>query len=81
MALGVTACSKKIVAAFESSDFTKTFFHGHSYTANPIACAAANASFELLMKEGMPVHRLDMISKLHETFRIARTGARERSKK
>jgi adenosylmethionine-8-amino-7-oxononanoate aminotransferase len=27
----------------------KTFFHGHSYTANPLACAAANKSIELLL--------------------------------
>jgi adenosylmethionine-8-amino-7-oxononanoate aminotransferase len=68
MALGVTACSKKIVAAFESSDFTKTFFHGHSYTANPLACAAANASFELLMKKECRL-QMTMINKLHEAFR------------
>lgn len=49
--LGVTACSKKIVTAFTSPDIAKTFFHGHSYTANPIACAAANASLELLLGE------------------------------
>jgi adenosylmethionine---8-amino-7-oxononanoate aminotransferase len=48
--LGVTAASSKIVSAFQSNDFLKTFFHGHSFTANPIACAAANASFELLMQ-------------------------------
>jgi adenosylmethionine-8-amino-7-oxononanoate aminotransferase len=46
--LGVTACSQKIVNAFETADVQKTFFHGHSYTANPLACAAANKSFELL---------------------------------
>jgi len=48
--LGVTAVSSKITAAFQDTDFTKTFFHGHSFTANPVACAAANASFELLME-------------------------------
>jgi adenosylmethionine---8-amino-7-oxononanoate aminotransferase len=48
--LGVTSCSKKITDAFQTSDFSKTFFHGHSYTGNPLSCAAANASFELLMK-------------------------------
>lgn len=46
--LGVTSCNDKVVSAFETIDPIKTFFHGHSYTANPIACAAANASFELL---------------------------------
>jgi adenosylmethionine-8-amino-7-oxononanoate aminotransferase len=48
--LGVTACSKKIVDVFMSDETSKIFFHGHSFTANPIACAAANASFSLLMK-------------------------------
>lgn len=46
--LGVTACSEKIVKGFHTPDPARTFFHGHSYTANPIACAAANASFNLL---------------------------------
>lgn len=47
--LGVTAVSEKIVSVFHTSELNKTFFHGHSFTANPIACAAANASFDLLM--------------------------------
>jgi adenosylmethionine---8-amino-7-oxononanoate aminotransferase len=49
--MGITSVSERIVKAFESSGFSKTFWHGHSYTANPLACAAANASFELLMDE------------------------------
>jgi len=49
--LGVTSCSSSIVAAFRSPELLKTFFHGHSYTANPLACAAANASFDLLMRD------------------------------
>lgn len=51
MALGVTSCNERIVNAFVTADARKTFFHGHSFTANPIACAAANASFELLTSE------------------------------
>ena len=47
MALGVTACSENIYNAFVTDDAKKTFFHGHSFTANPIACAAANASLDL----------------------------------
>jgi adenosylmethionine---8-amino-7-oxononanoate aminotransferase len=48
MPLGVTSCTQKIYDAFLSDDKLRTFFHGHSYTANPLACAAANAAFELL---------------------------------
>jgi adenosylmethionine-8-amino-7-oxononanoate aminotransferase len=51
MALGVTTCSEKIYSAFLSDDPSKTLFHGHSYTANPLACAAANASLDLLLDE------------------------------
>ncbi|HET6992679.1 MAG TPA: adenosylmethionine--8-amino-7-oxononanoate transaminase [Bacteroidia bacterium] len=49
--LGVTICTEKIHKAFLTSDKTKTFFHGHSYTANPIACTAALASLDLLEKK------------------------------
>jgi adenosylmethionine-8-amino-7-oxononanoate aminotransferase len=49
--LAITACTEKIYAAFLSDDLYQTFFHGHSYTANPIACAAALASLDLLQKE------------------------------
>ncbi len=51
MALGVTACTQKIYEEFVSDDKTKTLFHGHSFTANPLACAAGIASFELIQKE------------------------------
>ena len=46
--LSVTACSTTIYDGFLSKDHSKTFFHGHSYTANPLACAAALASMALL---------------------------------
>lgn len=46
MPLGATLCKQEIYSAYETADRTKTFFHGHSYTANPLACAAAIASLE-----------------------------------
>ncbi len=49
MALGITACTPAIFDVFNSTDRAKTFFHGHSYTANPLACAAALASLELCL--------------------------------
>jgi adenosylmethionine-8-amino-7-oxononanoate aminotransferase len=51
MALGVTACTQEIYDEFVSDDKTKTLFHGHSFTANPLACVAAIASFELIQKK------------------------------
>lgn len=51
MPLGVTACAAFIYEAFVQDDQLKTFFHGHSFTANPLACAAANASLDLLFSE------------------------------
>jgi adenosylmethionine-8-amino-7-oxononanoate aminotransferase len=47
MALGLTTCSQHIYDAFLSDDRLKTLFHGHSFTANPIACASALASLDL----------------------------------
>jgi adenosylmethionine---8-amino-7-oxononanoate aminotransferase len=51
MALGVTACTQDIYDAFVSDDKNKTFFHGHSFTANPLACTAALASLVLLQRD------------------------------
>ncbi|MDR3716628.1 MAG: adenosylmethionine--8-amino-7-oxononanoate transaminase [Puia sp.] len=48
MALGVTACTPRVFEAFLSDDKTNTFFHGHSFTANPLACSASLASLDLL---------------------------------
>lgn len=49
MALGVTTCTEQIYNAFLSSDRHKTLFHGHSFTANPLACTASLASMDLLL--------------------------------
>ncbi|MBL4653383.1 MAG: adenosylmethionine--8-amino-7-oxononanoate transaminase [Flavobacteriales bacterium] len=47
MALGLTAATSQIYEAFISDDKLKTFFHGHSFTANAVACSAACASLDL----------------------------------
>jgi adenosylmethionine---8-amino-7-oxononanoate aminotransferase len=49
--LGVTLATEKIYEAFLSEDRAKTFFHGHSFTANPLSCAVAVASLELFERE------------------------------
>lgn len=45
--LAVTLCRANIFDAHYSKDRTRTFFHSSSYTANPVACAAAKANLDL----------------------------------
>jgi len=45
--MGVTAFREDVFASFLSQDRSRTFFHGHSYTANPLGCAAALAGLDL----------------------------------
>jgi adenosylmethionine-8-amino-7-oxononanoate aminotransferase len=45
--LGATIATGEIYDAFLSEDRTRTFFHGHSFTANPLACAVALGSLDL----------------------------------
>ena len=71
--LGVTAVNSKIVSAFKTPEFTKTFFHGHSFTANPIACAAANASFKLLMNSKCQ-ESIVAIAQSHDQFKREVSG-------
>lgn len=51
MTMGVTAVADKIFKAFDSENKKHTFLHGHSYTGNTLACAAANANLDLFEKE------------------------------
>src|SRR6185503_14246436 len=67
MALGVTACTEKIHSAYVDEDRRKTFFHGHSFTANPLACAAALASMDLLLRPDCQQH-IDSIAAQHKLF-------------
>tara|TARA_B110000967_G_C18819379_1_gene527820 strand:- start:106 stop:1371 length:1266 start_codon:yes stop_codon:yes gene_type:complete len=46
--MAITSCTQEIYDAFLSDDISKGFFHCHTYSANPIACAAAIAGIELL---------------------------------
>ena len=64
MALGVTACTNEIYQAFNDEDKLKTFFHGHSFTANPLACTAALASLDLLEKDECRL-QIENISSMH----------------
>jgi adenosylmethionine-8-amino-7-oxononanoate aminotransferase len=49
--LAVTLCRAEIFEAHYSTDRRRTFFHSSSYTANPIACAAALANLDIWQSE------------------------------
>lgn len=61
--LGLTLTSEKVYRAFESSKWEKALFHGHSYTANPLACAAAIANLTLWTKAQDTYHTLLQVQK------------------
>jgi len=62
--LAATFATDRVHDAFTGGDRARAFFHGHSYTANPIACAAANASLQIFESE--PVfERIAAIEKVH----------------
>jgi adenosylmethionine-8-amino-7-oxononanoate aminotransferase len=76
MALGVTACTQTLFNAFLSTDRSKTFFHGHSFTANPLACTAALASLDLLLEKECQ-ENIKGIRHQHEAFHkneLSKTG-------
>jgi adenosylmethionine---8-amino-7-oxononanoate aminotransferase len=61
--MGVTLCSDRVETAFCSENRLHTFYHGHSYTGNALACAAANASLQIFDDE--PVfERITAIAKI-----------------
>ncbi len=49
--MAITSCSMNIFNAFYDNEIAKGLFHGHTYTANPLACTAALAGIELLNSE------------------------------
>ncbi|MEA2736017.1 MAG: adenosylmethionine---8-amino-7-oxononanoate aminotransferase [Humisphaera sp.] len=52
--LAATLATQKIFDAFLGEPWEgKTFFHGHTYTGNPLACAAALASLDLFEKNDL----------------------------
>ena len=65
--LAATLTSEEVFAAFlgDYKDF-KTFFHGHTYTANPLGCAAALANLGLFQRENIIETMQPKISSLNK---------------
>lgn len=65
--MGATSCTQQVYDAFYSSDISKGLFHGHTYTANPLACMAALAGIELLQSEQIQKD-IRRVIKSHQEF-------------
>ena len=65
--MAITSCSQKIYNAFYSEDIAKGLFHGHTYTANPLACTAALAGIELLNSEEIQ-QNIKQVIQSHNNF-------------
>jgi adenosylmethionine---8-amino-7-oxononanoate aminotransferase len=62
--MGVTLCSDRVESAFRSEDRLRTFYHGHSYTGNALACAAAIANLQIFDDETV-FDRIATIARIH----------------
>jgi adenosylmethionine-8-amino-7-oxononanoate aminotransferase len=71
--LAVTLASESIYQAHLSGDRAKMFFHSSSYTANPLACAAAVANLAIWREE--PVLRGITLLAERQAQRLARIAA------
>jgi adenosylmethionine---8-amino-7-oxononanoate aminotransferase len=71
--LGVTATTAPVYEAFLSDDRTRTFFHGHSYTANPLACAVGLASLDLFRDEAVLANVARLERQLRAGFGLLRS--------
>jgi|SRR5208282_5311701 len=64
--LAATIARKKVFEAFWSDDPAKALMHGPTFMANPLACAAANASLDLFEQEP----RLDQVAKISDALTL-----------
>ena len=68
--MAATVCTAQVHETFYGADRSRTFFHGHSYTANPLGCAAGIASLKIF--ESYPVfERIADIEQIHHERALA----------
>ncbi len=65
--MAITSCTQDIFDAFYSDEIEKGLFHGHTYSANPLACTAALAGIELLKSDDIQNH-IKRVTKSHQEF-------------
>lgn len=71
--LSATVCGDRVFEAFLGGSFERAFAHGHSFTANPLGCAAALASLSIL-EEPATLARLAALEAFHRERLAALAG-------
>lgn len=81
MPLAATLASERVYEAFLGDhEELKTFFHGHTYTGNPLACAAALATLEVFEREKTLAHlegKIDLLGELLDEHVVPCRSVRE----
>ena len=67
MPMAITSCTDEIYQAFYDDDLAKGLFHGHTYSGNPLGCAAAAAAIDLLKSEKIQ-QGIEMITQRNTVF-------------
>jgi len=70
MAMGITSCTQEIFDRFNTGS-SATFFHGHSFTGNPLACASGLGSLEIFDSEDV-FTEINRIYEMHLKFIASR---------
>ena len=65
--MALTTCTQKIYDAFYDNEISKGFFHGHTYSGNPLGCTAISAGIDLLVSKEMQANSL-RIQEKHRVF-------------
>ncbi|MDT0649137.1 adenosylmethionine--8-amino-7-oxononanoate transaminase [Autumnicola edwardsiae] len=67
--MGLTSCTQAVYDAFYSDELAKGLFHGHTYSANPLACTAALVGIELLTSKDIQ-EDIQRVIKSHQDFNL-----------
>lgn len=65
--MSLTTCTQQLFDTFYQDEIHKGFMHAHTYSGNPLACAAASASIDLLVSKEMQSHK-QRINEKHTVF-------------
>ncbi|WP_194851473.1 adenosylmethionine--8-amino-7-oxononanoate transaminase [Nonlabens antarcticus] len=67
MPMAITSCTQEVYDAFYHDETGRGFFHGHTYSGNPLGCAVASAAIDLLVSDEIQ-NGMEQITDSHAAF-------------